>query len=166
MKNIKLYYGYINQFTIDANKHPDQQRKDLLDLIGRTLLSFIFFFEAYDTLFFVKETKASLTRYGLTWNQDYLLYGATAVLILGATLILIGYRSSFGAVLLVLYYLPLTFFAHHWWTVHDNHVELRTQSMHFMKNFAIIGGLFMVMVNGSGGYSVKRLLAKTRNMKF
>ena len=25
MKNIKLYYGYINKFTIDVNLHPDQQ---------------------------------------------------------------------------------------------------------------------------------------------
>lgn len=33
MKEIKLYYGYINQSTIDANKHPDEQRKELLELI-------------------------------------------------------------------------------------------------------------------------------------
>ena len=33
MKKIILYYGYITQFTIDANKHPDEQTKDLYDLI-------------------------------------------------------------------------------------------------------------------------------------
>ena len=29
MKQVNLYYGYINQVTIDANKHPDEQIKDL-----------------------------------------------------------------------------------------------------------------------------------------
>jgi putative oxidoreductase len=139
--------------------------KDFMDLIGRMLISFIFFFEAYDTLWFIKPTKESLTKYGITLYQDYILYGATFLLILGATLVLIGYRSSFGATLLILYFLPLTFFQHHWWTAH-NHDELRLQSMNFMKNIAIIGGLFMVLVNGSGRFSVKRLLAKTRNMRY
>jgi hypothetical protein len=32
-KEIKIYYGYIETYTIDANKHPDQQRKDLIKLI-------------------------------------------------------------------------------------------------------------------------------------
>ena len=30
-----------------------------------------------------------------------------------------------------------------------------------MKNLAVIGGLLIVMVNGSGRYSIKRLLATT-----
>jgi len=32
-KNINLYYGYIKQYTIDANKHPDEQVEDLINLI-------------------------------------------------------------------------------------------------------------------------------------
>jgi len=31
-----------------------------------------------------------------------------------------------------------------------------------MKNLAIMGGLLMVVVNGSGKYSVKRLFATTK----
>lgn len=33
MINVNLYYGYIKQCTIDANKHPDEQVNDLIDLI-------------------------------------------------------------------------------------------------------------------------------------
>ncbi|MGV8961951.1 MAG: hypothetical protein ACOH2V_01040 [Candidatus Saccharimonadaceae bacterium] len=33
MIHIKLYYGYINMYTIDANKHPDEQVKDLYVLL-------------------------------------------------------------------------------------------------------------------------------------
>ena len=135
--------------------------KDIADLLGRAMISFIFFFEAYDSLWFITETKKMMTSYGLTWRQDMLLWGSSSVLILGATLVLFGYRSGFGALLLILYYLPLTFFAHPFWHGVD-HYHYRNDSLHFMKNIAIIGGLLIILVNGSGRYSVKRLLSTTR----
>lgn len=33
MKEIKLYYGYINKYTIDTNKHPDEQLEDFYNLL-------------------------------------------------------------------------------------------------------------------------------------
>ena len=33
MLKIKLYYGYIDEATLNANKHPEEQQKDLIDLI-------------------------------------------------------------------------------------------------------------------------------------
>ncbi len=135
--------------------------KDVADLLGRAMISFIFFFEAYDSLWFITETKKMMTSYGLTWRQDMLLWGSSSVLILGATLVLLGYRSGFGALLLILYYLPLTFFAHPFWHSID-HYHYRNDSLHFMKNIAIIGGLLIILVNGSGRFSVKRFLSTTR----
>ena len=129
------------------------------------MISFIFFFEAYDSLWFITETKKMMTSYGLTYRQDALLWCSSCLLILGATLVLVGYRSGFGAILLILYYLPLTFFAHPFWRGID-HFHYRNDSLHFMKNIAIIGGLLLVMVNGSGKYSIKRLLSTTRVRKF
>jgi uncharacterized membrane protein YphA (DoxX/SURF4 family) len=38
----------------------------------------------------------------------------------------------------------------------------RIQAIMFMKNLAIIGGLLMIIANGSGRYSIKRLLATLR----
>jgi len=75
-------------------------------------------------------------------------------------LILIGYRSSFGAVLLLLYWVPVTFIVHSFWN--DPEPVRRLQAILFMKNVAIIGGLLMVLVNGSGRYSVRRLFAKIK----
>jgi len=101
-----------------------------------------------------------MTAYGITWQQDILLSGAIFLLILGGTLVLIGYRSGFGAILLLLYWIPVTFIAHSWW---NDPIELqREESYAFMKNIAIIGGLMMIFVNGSGKYSVRRLFATTR----
>lgn len=151
--------------------------KHIAELVGRVLLSFIFLFEAYDSVFFFKETKLKMNFYGVSWNQDMLLYGAIVFLILGGILVLVGYRASLGAFLLLLYWIPVTFIVHDFWNVpfncnmHISCTELnietdeiyrRLEAVLFMKNLAIIGGLLMILVNGSGKYSIRRLFATTR----
>ncbi len=137
--------------------------KDLLDLLGRLLLSVIFYFEAYDKIFFMTATRKTMSDYGIFWHQDLLIYGSCFCLILGATLISIGYRSGFGALLILFYWIPLTFILDKFWEIplHD-HETRRSVSLHFMKNIAIIGGLLMVYVHGTGRYSIRRLFATTR----
>ena len=134
--------------------------KDVLDLIGRILMAFIFLFEAYDSICYFNQTKATMTSYGLNWNQDLLMYGSIVLLLLGGTLVLIGYRSSFGAILLLLYWIPITFIVYSFWN--DPEDIRRVQSLSFMKNIAIMGGLMIIIVNGSGKYSIKRLFATTK----
>ena len=134
--------------------------KDFLDLLARVLIAFIFLFEAYDSIAFFKATKETMTAYNLTWNQDLLLYGAIFLLVVGGILVLLGYRSAMGAWLLLFYWIPVTFILHSWWN--DPPEQQRDQLMLFMKNIAIMGGLLMIIVNGSGKYSIRRLFATTR----
>lgn len=134
--------------------------KDILDLIGRVFVAFIFLYDAFDSIIYFKETKATMIEYGLTWNTELLLYGGIFVLLLGGTLVLIGYRSAFGATLLLLYWIPVTFIVHSFWN--DPEPEHRLQATMFMKNIAITGGLLIILVNGSGKYSIKRLFATAR----
>jgi putative oxidoreductase len=134
--------------------------KDITDVIGRLALSFIFFFEAYDSMKYITLTKRSMTAYNILWNQDLLLWGSVVTLLLGATMLLFGYRVRLSAFLLLLYWIPLTFILYHFWDA-SSKAQLREMSQQFMKNMAIAGGLFMVFANGSGRYSVKRLLATT-----
>jgi len=134
--------------------------KAFIDLLGRMLLSVIFFFEAYDSIRYFEATKQTMTDYGITWRQDLLLVGAIAVLILGATLILIGYRPALGVSLLLLYWVPVLFIVHAFWNAPPD--ELRQSSIYFMKDIAITGGLLMVYVNGAGKWSIKRLFATSR----
>ncbi len=131
--------------------------KDFLDLLGRIFISTIFLYEAYDSIYYFHMTKATMTMYGLMWRQDMLLVGAIILLVLGGLMVLIGYRSSFGAILLMLYYIPVTLIVHSFWN--DPVKVQRIQAIMFMKNIAIMGGLLMIIVNGSGRYSIKRLLA-------
>lgn len=134
--------------------------KDIGDLLGRVFLSFIFLYEAYDSIFYMKQTQATMTEYGITWHQNLLFYGTVTLLVLGGLMILSGYRASLGAFMLLLYWVPVTLIVHSFWN--DPVVEERMQAIHFMKNIAITGGLLMVWVNGAGRFSIKRLFATAK----
>jgi putative oxidoreductase len=135
--------------------------KDVADLIGRIFLAFIFLFEAYDSIAFFRANKEMMTEYGITWNQDFLMYSSILLLILGGVLILIGYRTSLGAICLLIYWIPLTFVLYSFWN--DAEDIRRLNSLMFMKNMAIAGGLLMLYVNEAGRYSVKRIFARVYN---
>ena len=137
--------------------------KDIADLLGRFLISVIFYFEAYDKIFFMTATRKTMSDYGIFWHQDLLIQGSCFCLVLGATLILLGYRSSFGALLILFYWIPLTFILDKFWEIPlESHELRRDMSLHFMKNIAIVGGLLSVYVHGTGRYSLRRLFATTR----
>jgi putative oxidoreductase len=133
--------------------------RDVIDLIGRIFLATIFIFEAIDSAIYFEKTKLTMTEYGLTWNQDMLLYGAIFLLTMGGVMVLLGYRTQLGVILLLLYWVPVTIIVHDFWNYPKG--ELRIQSVLFMQNLAITGGLLMLAGKGSGRYSIKRLLATT-----
>ena len=135
--------------------------KDIFDLVGRILLSFLFFFEAYDYFAYEQLNKQAMTIYGLTYNQDFFLYLAIVALILGALTILLGYRMRLGAILLLLYFVPMTFIVHDFWTEMPGTAEYRLQSILFMKNIAIMGGLLIAATHISGKYRIRRVFATT-----
>ena len=137
--------------------------KDFIDLLGRIFISLIFFWEAYDSIAFFDSVKRTMTNYGITWNQDFLLVTVIIFLIIGALFILIGYKAPVGAILLLIYWIPVTFMVYSFWN--DPVSERRMASILFMKNMAIIGGLLMIVVNGAGRFSIKRLLAASRPPK-
>jgi putative oxidoreductase len=135
--------------------------KDIFDLLGRILLSFIFFFEAYDYFAYESLNKKAMKIYGLTWNQDFFLYGAIFLLFFGALTILLGYRMRLGAILLMVYWIPLTFIVHNFWVEESGSDLYRLQSILFMKNIAIMGGLLITATHTSGKYRLRRLFATT-----
>ena len=129
---------------------------DILDIIARVFISFLFFFEAYDSLAYYQLTLDKMTAYGITWQQDLLLIGSSMLLIVGGIMLLIGYRARLASFLILLYWVPLTFIIHSWWN--DPAEIQREQSVLFIKNIAIMGALLLLIVNGSGRYSVRRLI--------
>ena len=134
--------------------------KDIIDLIARICIATIFLYEAYDSVAYYQLTKEKMAAYGLTWQQDTFLILAIIFLIVGGIFMLIGYRASFAALLLLMYWVPLTFIVHSFWN--DPKEIQRIQSIFFMRNIAIAGGLLMVWLHGSGRWRIKRLLDRQR----
>jgi putative oxidoreductase len=135
--------------------------KDILELLARACLAVIFVFESWDNIVHFKTAKAQMIQNGLTWNTDFLLKSACIFLVMGSLMLLFGYRAKLGALLLLAYLIPVAFIAHDWWTIYHGD-DRHTMSIVFMKDLAVIGGLLMVYVNGSGRFSIKKLLATTR----
>lgn len=130
--------------------------KDIADLLGRICISLIFVYEAFDTILFFEHTKRTMSEYGLMWKQDLLLYVLIAFLIVGAIMVLIGYYANLGAMLLLAYWLPFTLIVYSFWD--DPQSLQRLNALYFMRNLAVCGGLLLLMANGAGRYSVKRLI--------
>lgn len=69
--------------------------------------------------------------------------------LVGATLVILGYKPLIGAGLLVLFLIPTTLVFH-------NFITDPTQLTQFLKNLSILGGLLMVIAFGSGPMSLTR----------
>lgn len=132
----------------------------LFDLIGRIMLSAIFIFEAIDTIMYADQTKSTMAEYGIFWKQDFLLYVSITLLVIGALMLLIGYRVKFGVWLLLIYWIPVTCIVYSFWN--DSEPMQRLNAIAFMRNIAIAGGLLIVAANGAGKYSIKRLMQVSR----
>jgi len=134
--------------------------KDVADLIGRFFIGFIFLYEAIDSILYFQNTKQTMIDYGIVWRPAMLLVLVIIALLIGSILVLIGYKAKTGATLLMLYWLPFTFIVYSWW---NDPVELqRLNALYFMRNMAIVGGLLLLMANGTGRFSVKRLIHRMR----
>jgi putative oxidoreductase len=133
---------------------------NIFDLLGRILISAIFFYEGIDSILFAEKTKLTMAEYHITWRPEFLLYSSIVFLMIGATMVLIGYRIRFGAWLLLIYWLPVTFIVYSFWD--DPVPEQRLHAILFMKNIAVAGGLLMISAHGGGKYSIQRLFQVTK----
>jgi putative oxidoreductase len=74
---------------------------------------------------------------------------------MGGLSILSGYKSKYGAWLIVVFLLPVTFMIHNFWTYNDP-MQVQMQMVHFMKNISMLGAAFMITHFGSGPLSVDK----------
>lgn len=124
------------------------------------LMSAIFFFEAVDSIMYAEHTKMTMAQYRIVWQPDLLLYFTISILIIGALMLLTGYRVRLGVWLLLLYWLPVTFIVYSFWN--DPVSVQRINAIYFMRNMAIAGGLLVIASHGAGRYSVRRLLTLSK----
>lgn len=69
--------------------------------------------------------------------------------IAGGLSILLGYQTRIGALLLIVFLVPVTVMMHAFWRVADP-MQQQMQMTMFMKNVALLGGALAFFVNGPG----------------
>jgi putative oxidoreductase len=76
--------------------------------------------------------------------------------LLGGLSVAFGYHARAGAVLLILFLIPVTVLMHNFWAVADPGIA-KMQQAHFMKNVALLGGTLLIGYFGAGPCSVDSL---------
>ena len=133
---------------------------------GRVFMSLIFLLSALHKVFYWKTAQTALTNALQNWSH---FAGATSYLgwlaelvapfafllimlavimeLAGALLLILGIRIRLGAFLLIVFLVPTTLVFHHFWwfTGLKQEIEL----VMFLKNSAILGGLFQILAYDS-----------------
>jgi putative oxidoreductase len=81
-----------------------------------------------------------------------LLAVATALELLGAISLLAGWRTRWGVTALLVFLVPVTVVFHAFWGIPA--AEVQVQSVQFLKNASIAGGLLAILGAGPGAYSL------------
>ncbi|MFH1012740.1 MAG: DoxX family membrane protein [Candidatus Peregrinibacteria bacterium] len=125
-----------------------KNKKDLLLLLGRVLLSAIFLFSAYSKMINIPDTVAYMESAGLGGGV-VLAWVAALIELLGGLMLLLGLCADKAALVLAVYLLVVSCFFH-------LEITEGTQTFHLLKNLAIIGGLLNVVASGGGSYTLKK----------
>ncbi len=125
---------------------------DLILLLGRLLLSLIFLHEGWSLAADITATIDTFAKLGLSAPVAL----ATIALQIGAGLsVATGLLSRLGALALALFLATALLF-------HTN-FESQNELLHFEKDLAIAGGMFVLVVSGAGSISIDKLLRTQTN---
>jgi putative oxidoreductase len=128
---------------------------DSLALAGRILIGVLFFMSGLSKLAAPAATQGYIASVGLP--APVLAFAlATAVEVIGSFLLVAGVRTRIVAAGMAVFTLATAL------AFHRNFAD-QNQVIHFMKNIAIIGGLFQVVALGGGKFSVDAWLARRAN---
>ena len=75
--------------------------------------------------------------------------------LLGGLSILVGYKGRWGAVLIILFLIPVTITMHNFWAVTDPMAK-QVQMVMFLKNISMLGAALMILNFGTGPLSIEK----------
>lgn len=131
-------------------------------LIGRLFIAAYFFLSGTSKLSSFNESLLLYEKHFIPYPA-FFLYLTAAFLILGAFMVLFGYRTRIGALLLLLGLLPTAFIFHNFWSQEGDALIFR--AVFFFKDIAISGGLLYVLSRGAGLCSIDAIRKKQKVQK-
>lgn len=125
--------------------------QSLLSLVARILLALMFVVAGTSKIGGFEGTAAYIAAKGLPLPEMSTVL--TIVVELGAGLALIaGFKARWAAALLAIFTLAASFIFHNYWALPVE--QQSVQTLMFIKNIAVTGGLLMVLAFGAGGWSL------------
>lgn len=125
----------------------------IIVLLGRILFSAIFIAASFGH--FSRSTIQYATAHGIP-AAEIAVPLAGIIALLGGVSVAIGYRARWGAWLIVIFLVPVTFMMHNFWMINDPAMREVQQAM-FMKNISMLGGALLITYFGAGPLSVDGL---------
>ena len=119
---------------------------NLIDFIGRILISALFLFSAYNKIFSIDGTMSWIEGFGLS---GLLVYPTIALEIILPLFVIIGYRARLSAGLLAIFCIATAFIFHY------DFVD-QMQTISFLKNLGLSGGFLFIVANGTKNWAVDR----------
>ena len=119
---------------------------NLIDFIGRLLISALFLLSAYNKIFSIDGTMSWMEGFGI---PGLLLYPTIILEIILPLFIIIGYQARLSAALLAIFCVATAFIFHY-------DFADQMQTIAFLKNIGLAGGFLFVVANGTKEWSIDR----------
>jgi putative oxidoreductase len=129
---------------------------DILLLIGRVMLGWIFVRSGYGKLFTVDAVANSFPLRGI---PGFMAYIAVPFEFFGGIALILGLATRYVTLGFVIFMLVATLASHRYWEFTDAAAR-RVQDSSFYKNTAMLGGILFLFVWGSGRLALDNWLRK------
>ena len=124
---------------------------DTIWLLARCFIGGIFVYSGFGKLTGLEGFAASLAKNGVPMADVMAVIGA-AVEFFGGLAIVLGLETRTAALLMAAFTISATLISHRFWELQDA-AAFKQQSVHFMKNLAILGAFLLLFVQGGGRLS-------------
>ena len=119
-------------------------------LAGRLLLALLFVISGFGKLTGFDGTVGYIASAGMPLPQ-LAAVGAIVVELAGGILLVVGWQARWAATAIFLFLIPTTLIFHPFWAVTAGK---QMETIQFMKNLCIMGGMLYVMAFGAGPFSL------------
>ncbi|WP_456748776.1 DoxX family protein [Bradyrhizobium sp. USDA 4354] len=130
---------------------------DLLILIGRILLAWVFVGSVYGALTNFSGSVSYFRSLNLPVPELFTTVTVAVEILISAGLIL-GIGTRYCAILVFVFVVSATAIAHRYWEYPAGPQQIG-QYNNFLKNISIAGGALLILVTGAGRFSLDRRLA-------
>ena len=130
-------------------------------LVGRILIAAIFVISGTSKLADPTQTAVYMTSAGIPAAHSLAIVAGLGEL-LGGLMLMFGFLTRIGALGLALFLIPTTLLFHRFWALTGQ--EAQMQLVNFLKNMAIMGGLYGYVAFGAGRFSIDAKLRTRRSL--